>query len=310
MPRLFSIVRVSLLSLSLLFALVIWGFVTLRFEYFETFSVPLVVQNLRPGFAIRSPLPRTVLLRIHGSGWRIGMMKIAKPPECTIDLSSVNREITVSLEKYITKVIALPSDVQVVDIFPESLTITLDGMAQKKIPVAPHCNIKFRDGYIQVGKIDVQPESITISGARSIVDTITEWATKEIILTDLHVPVRQDVALIDTTEVPLSLSQSKVLLGIDVQPFAEKILQKIPVDISAVPSNRQVLLFPPLIDVVVRGGISQLASVQNDEISAAIYYRSILIDTSGSVRPEIKVPKGLTLVTSRPDRIEYVIRKK
>lgn len=310
MPRKFSIAHITIIALSLFFALAMWGFVTLRFDYLETFSIPLVVQNVRPGFAVRSPLPRTVLIRIHGSGWRIAMMKIGKPPECRIDLSSVNREITVSLEKILTKAIALPPDVEVVDIFPDSVTITLDAMSQKKVPVQPQCNIKFREGYIQVGKIEVVPDSITIAGARSIVDTIGWWATKNLILTDLHLPVRQEVSLIDSSDVPLSLSESAAMISMDVQPFAEKILQRIPVDITAVPFNRQVILFPPAIDVVVRGGISQLASVQADEISASIHYRSILLDTSGSVRPKIDIPQGLIFITSKPDRVEYVIRKK
>ncbi len=310
MSRTFSIARGSLVALSLFFALVMWGFVTLRFEYLETFSVPLVVQNIRPGFAIRSPVPQTILLRIHGSGWRIAMMKIAKPPECTIDLSSVNSEITVSIEKILRKAIALPSDIEVVDIFPESLTITLDATTQKKVPVQPLCHIQIREGYIQVGKIDVQPDSITISGARGVVDTIAEWTTKYITFSDLHTPVRQQVALVDTTEVPLTLSQPAVMVSFDVQPFAEKTLSRIPIDISAVPFNRQVILFPPSIDVVVRGGISQLSTVQADEVTASIHYSSILLDTSGSVRPEVNIPKGLTLVTLKPDRVEYVIRKK
>lgn len=310
MSRLFSIARVSLVALSLFFALIMWGFVTLRFEYLETFSIPLAIQNIRPGFAIQSPLPQTVLLRVHGSGWRIAMMKIAKPPECTIDLSSVNREITVSLQKILLKAVALPSDIEVVDIYPELLTITLDVAAQKKIPVQPSCDVHFREGYIQVGKIDIQPDSITIAGARSVLDTIMGWATKKIVLSDLHMPLRQQVALSDTLEVPLTLSQSTVMVSFNVQPFAEKTLPRIPIDVAAVPFNRQVILFPPSIDVVVRGGISQLASVQADEISASIHYHSILLDTSGSIRPEISVPAGLALVTSKPDRVEYVIRKK
>jgi hypothetical protein len=310
MARKFTIARVSLIVLSVFFALVMWSFVILRFEYFETFSIPLVFQNIRPGFAVRSPLPQSVLVRIHGSGWRIAMMQISKLPECDIDLSSVNREITVSLEKALAKAMAFPQDLEVVDIFPESLTITLDIAAQRTVPVQPRCDIHFRGGYIQVGKIDIQPESITVAGARSVIDTMISWPTKNIILSDLHGPVRQQVSLVDIIGVPIALSQTSVMVSLDVQPFAEKILQRIPVDIAAVPSNRQVILYPPSIDVVVRGGVSQLASVQADEVTASIHYRSILLDTSGSVRPDITIPHGLTLVTSKPDRIEYVTRKK
>jgi YbbR domain-containing protein len=161
-----------------------------------------------------------------------------------------------------------------------------------------------------VGKIDVQPESIVVAGAKSVVDTITEWSTKNVILSDLHGPVRQQVVLLDSIGAPLTLSRSEVTFSVDVQPFAEKVLERIPVDITAVPSNRQVILYPPSIDVVVRGGLSQLSSVQADEITASIHYRSILLDTSGAVRPQITIPDGLTLVTLKPDRIEYVTRKK
>jgi hypothetical protein len=100
-----------------------------------------------------------------------------------------------------------------------------------------------------------------------------------------------------------------VAVQIDVQPIAEKSFKGIPVEVNQVPGNRVVVLIPPKIDIIVRGGIEQVAAVEQKDFSSYIDYKSILLDTTGSITPVVTTPKDIKIVRQDPERLQYVVRK-
>ena len=106
----------------------------------------------------------------------------------------------------------------------------------------------------------------------------------------------------------LSLSPEEVTVR--VEPFAEKRLQGLLVEALSVPPNREVILIPPKIEVVVRGGIEQLAALTVGDFRATADYYSILSDTTGMVETEITSPSGVQIVNRKPERLQYIIRKR
>ncbi len=292
------------------FAAILWLFVTLRLEYQEKIQLPLQVVNVRSGFAVKSPLPNSITLRINASGWRLAMMRWMKETPFVLDGSALDRGTTIELEKLISRMITLPADVQVLDINPDLLHIEIEQKITKKIPVLPDLDLKLRDGYITVGNITAVPDSVEVTGARSVVEEFRDVTTQKIIMKDVYLPIHITAVLQDTFEVPLTFSDHHVDLAYDVQPYAEKVLNRIPIELTEVPSNRTVILLPSVVDITVRGGVSQLALLTESEIAASIQYRAILADTTGVIKPVLSTPSWAEVVAVKPDRIQYVIRRK
>jgi hypothetical protein len=97
---------------------------------------------------------------------------------------------------------------------------------------------------------------------------------------------------------------------VNVQPFAEKTITGIPVEVDSVPSPREVILIPPRIELVVRGGIKQLSSIGAADFRVAVPYQSIEADTTGAVPYGITGPSEIQIVRRKPDRLQHIVRKR
>jgi hypothetical protein len=191
---------------------------------------------------------------------------------------------------------------------PESVFVALDALSLKKLPVTPDCVLSFREGYGQVGPVVVMPDSIIVEGARSVLSMFTSWKTSRREFPNLRSPVDSDLPLADPTPYLLSFSHSTVRVMFDVQPFAEKTFSGLPVEVLSVTPNREVILIPPRIEIVVRGGIDQLSALTLEDFRASIEYRSVLSDTTGTLEAEISAPAGVHIVRRQPEHIQYIIR--
>ena len=174
--------------------------------------------------------------------------------------------------------------------------------------VALEASLNFRQGYGQVGSTTVTPESITVSGAASLLSTIRTWPTTLLSIDDVKAPIDTDVSLADSASHYLAFSPQTVHVRIDVQQYAEKTVTGLVVEALSVPSNREVILIPPKIDVVVRGGVEQLASLNGESFHATVEYATLLSDTTGYASADVAAPKGVRLVNKKPELMQFIIR--
>ena len=98
------------------------------------------------------------------------------------------------------------------------------------------------------------------------------------------------------------------MLVLDVQRIVDKQFENIMVDVLDIPSGREVVLLPNKININIRGGIEILGKLMPEQFHAHVKISNFVQDTTGSVVPEIILPKNVTLQFSKPDRLRYVIR--
>jgi hypothetical protein len=96
---------------------------------------------------------------------------------------------------------------------------------------------------------------------------------------------------------------------INVQPYAEKVFSGLTIELRTPPQNREVILLPPRIDIVVRGGIRQLASLTNEDFQPIVEYRVVAEDTTGRVEPVVIAPPGIQVVSKKPEKVQYIVRR-
>ncbi len=291
------------------FAVLLWLSVSLSDQYQVHVHVPVIVQNVPPGRALSSPLPRDVRVTLNDYGWRLAKAVWGAQVEWAIDVSllpSQHRALTV---RDLSEQLGSRFGLKPLSMMPDSIYIMLDTVETKRVAVVPRYSATFREGYGQIGPASVLPESVTVHGARRVIRPLQAWPTAFRQFDQLRQSVDLLVPLADTAGL-LDFTPREVRLRLDVQQFAEKTFAHVPVELTSVPSHREVLLSSPYVDIVVRGGIDQLALVQPTSIRATIDYRVIIADTSGMVQPEVSVPLGLRAVRVTPERIQYVIRRK
>jgi hypothetical protein len=295
---------------STLFGVLAWISVTMRDDYETTVPSPFVLSEIPAGMAVQTPLPRTIQLRFRGEGWRLAGVLLAHAPRLVFSatmLPSAHRPLT--FNDFADR-ISLPPGVRLVDAKPDSLLIELGPAVRKRVPVILDCLAGFREGYGQVGPTSVAPDSVTLTGAESLLRTIDGWKTERRVFENIRGSLDAEVPLASADPFEIALSVQAVRIAISVEPFAEKIIPGLPVQVNAVPASREVILIPPRIEIVVRAGIRQLSALSAGDFRVVTEYAGIAADSSGVVDTDVSCPAGVQLVTKRPERLQYIVRKR
>ncbi|HCV43025.1 MAG TPA: hypothetical protein DGH68_06040 [Bacteroidetes bacterium] len=300
--------RFHIVVATILFAVFLWVSVNMSYEYQNVVSVPLLVENLPQDRAIATPFPRTIHVKLRGNGWQSAVLLLGSDPQCVIDIASLSsRKHSLTLNDIVDRM-AIPLGLKPVEMSPESLFLSFDAYAQKRVPVALNTDISFRTGYGRVGDPTVTPDSITLGGATSVLATINEWPTVCNTFTDVKAPIDANLSLADSASHYLKLSPEMVNVRINVQQYAERTITGLLVETMSVPQSKEVILIPPKIDLIVRGGVEQLATLGNDSFHVSVDYDALLYDSTGYTEPVVLSPKGVQLVAKKPEHMQFIIR--
>jgi hypothetical protein len=322
--------RILILFAASLFGALAWLSVSMGERYQMTLTAPLTVEDIPPGYAIRTPVPRTVQLHYRGDGWRLALLHLGADANLTMtfnalrpageslgridSFSSVSRNFPppnrVITRLDISERAPTRAGVELTDVIPDSIFLGLDRYDQRTVPLQLDITTSFREGYGQVGHPTVTPESVTVGGAASVIRTVASWPTAHSEFKDLRAPIDADVPLAQSPLLLLGFSTTKAHVSLNVEPFAEKVLSGISVEGRGVPPNREVIFIPPKLDIVARGGIKQLASLAPADFQVHVDYTSIVADTTGFIDPTTSGPGGIQIVTKRPERLQYIVRKR
>jgi hypothetical protein len=302
--------RVHIAIISAIFGILVWFSVSMSEQYQIVVSVPISIDNIPEGKSIRTPVPQALQLKLRGDGWRLASLLLGSDMKMRFPLQALRSGKKAITFSDVAERVADRPGIQVLDMVPDSVFVELDRTSHKKIVVALDYTVTFREGYGQVGPTTVTPESVTVTGAETLLPTIDSWSTVRGVFENLKVPMETDLALAPSPIYLVSLSTSSVHLRINAEPFAEKIFSGLPVEIRSVAPNREVILIPPKIEIVARGGIKQLSNTSPSDFRLVVDYRMIIADTTGIIDPDVTAPTGIQVVSRRPEHLQYVVRRR
>lgn len=294
---------------SLLFSFLLWISVNLGGRYQTFIKIKVEAVNLPKGKALLDPLPDNLNIKFSGPGWQLASMYFNPNLKCEIDLSVLAKKDFISLKDDFPRMVKLPMNVQPIEIYPDSLFISLDDYIEKKVPVKPNVIVSCLSGYGVVGDVDINPSYVKISGPRSILRNIDFWRTAYNEYRDVKEKITTIIPLSDTLRGIVNLSHEMVGINVEVQMTAEQEYKDIPLTLADFPNEHRITIMPNRADVMIRSGVDKLAAFDRSQIKVIIRYKQIEYDSLGYLIPEVIVPKGLKPIRLTPDKFEYVIRK-
>ncbi len=299
--------NIHIIILSLLFSIVLWVSITLSNDYYTTYNFPLTLVNFPDGYSSGVKVPKEVSVKLKGQGWKLFKLNLGSRSNYKVSVGKGRGKKVLNLSTFMGENQWLSSDVEVINIQPKSITINVERTTTKKLVVVPIVKLGFKPGYGLATSIKISPDSVEVTGPRSVMHRLNSIPTNEFVLNDLDESTEKEIRLMDIQGV--SYSKDKIKLSLDVQKIVEKNIENLSVEVTGVPKNREVVLLPNKINLSIRGGIDVLGKLSNDQFKASVSYRVIIRDTSGSVSPKIILPENTTLLYTQPERIQYVIKK-
>ncbi len=161
--------NIELKILSIIIAVTLWTLVQGQQKRDVYLNVKIETLNLPSHLQITSQSEDTVKIHLSGSKSIISRMDDRYFKPYLIDLSSVSPgEKVYKIHKTAFKV---ENGVRIIDISPEEVSIKVEMIVKKELPVEPAFTGKLSNGYELEG-FDVLPENVRIKGPKSLVDSM------------------------------------------------------------------------------------------------------------------------------------------
>lgn len=298
--------KIYIFVASVIFAVILWGAISLSDLYYTNIYVKLTLTNFPQGYTTGSPVPEKIKLRVRGQGWKLVSLNIGPEAEFRVSVGGDSGRQQISLYNYIETNRWLMSDVDIINLYPDSIKFFVEKIISKKLLVASGLDIEFKPGYGLATDITFTPDSIMVWGPKSLLSRMNE------IRTIGRIPGPLDSRTATVADLPslrgFTYSSNSIDVILDVQRIVDKQFDNIPVIVLDKPSTREVVLLPNTVNVNIRGGIVILGKLKPEDFRAFVRYQNVFQDTTGSVSPEILLPKNVTLQFLKPERLRYVIR--
>jgi len=269
--------------------------------------VPLKTYIYDNDVAIKSEIPASLFLNVNAQGWKLISILLSKDLTFRCALPIKENSYKYQLSSAVTENQWLNGEVKIVDFSPSYLQIELDKKNSKRVKVVPKAELDFKKGYGLARQLEVFPDSITVYGAKTILNKLGEIATNELSLKDISGQFIERVGLKTKPEIETEPTQVKIY-G-DVQKIVDREIRYLPIQLKNAPANKTVLLLPEKISLSVTGGINYLGKITPNDFQVFIDYNDIVSDTLGTVSPTVIPPQYVRLMYLDPERIKYIIKK-
>ena len=298
--------KINIFIASLVFATILWGSISLSDVYYTNVDVKLALINLPEGYTTGTQLPEKIVIRVRGQGWKLLSINVGPETEFRVTLDKDSGNYRLNLEKYLETNRLLFSDIDIIKIYPDTINFFVERLLTKKLPIVSGLELDFKPGYGLATDVLLKPDSVLVSGPVSYLRKMEAIKTESRTFTSLDSKTQTEIGFPKMQG--FSFSSNSVEATIDVQRIVDKQFEVIPVEVIDLPDGKEVVLLPNKIGIQVRGGIEILGKLKPGQFNAYVKYLTLVRDTTGSVKPEISLPKNVTLQFTKPDRLRYVIR--
>jgi hypothetical protein len=271
----------------LLISCFLWFTFTLKDTHIIPLTIATAVRNGGSDQALTSLPPKQVRAEIEGEG-TVLLRYSFQNPQITIGAESERVRVADLVEEQ------LPRGARLVSASPAMLNIDREPRLRRTVPVRLRGSVETPSTHDFVNPVRLVPDSIDISGARSLVQSIEGWPTVPVNVPNLRDSLQRSVPLADTLDGLVARSNQSVVLRARAAQFTEGI-RSVDVRVTGGPSDA-VTLDPSSIRVRYRALVDDYQAAQEtDEFYGTVSYEQVRTDTSGQVKPRIHTPPNLTI---------------
>lgn len=284
----------------LLLAILLWVVVVMTQVYETTVNVPVRALNVSPDMILVSDIPETIPARFSGQGKDLFVLTFFRPAHLELDMQVVDEDFDYPLH---TGLIIIPAGLAVVPmVLPgqDVIPVSLEERMTIFLPIEPEVEVRTRPGYVPGETTDVQPDSVRVTGPKSMVSRMKKVLTEERVYVGISESFVESVELLSPERV--DLLPTSVELSITVNRLGERVLNRVPLVASGFAPSWQIILEPSVVDVRVKGISSRLASLTPDSIRAWVDL-SRWNRNQNEYLPEFDLPDGVELIDVTPESI-------
>ena len=278
-------------------AILLWLFVISGNQYSMMLDLPIEARNLNAQKTYLEEVPEYASVILKGNGrdlFKSYILQNYSEFKLVLDLDGISQEYEFILNKYFeenpSKVVLPPSyNISFVEVvYPNRVKISLDEIVEKKVPIISNIHITIIDGYIQIGKIKFDPDSLVVTGPKIELDSISYVLTSKDTIFNVS-KYTSGVADILKPSRLIKYSVNKVDYLLDIQQISERIIVDIPVKVINKVSGIRVFPSPQTVSLTVVGGVNQISQIEPSDISIVVDFLEWKL-SKNFYKPKVSIP--------------------
>lgn len=239
----------------LLLSAVLWFLIKLSKPGYESVvKLPITVKNIPENQVLVSVSPRQLSLRLRANGFNLLKYSFLRYQDIALDLrhreldssgmyhwssQALTRELTAQLSER----------VRVLAVNPDSVTVKLNRLVTRAIPVVPRVALEAQGGRVLYAPPQTEPAQIQVTGPLDKLRTLDTLYTETWrIQSPEEDSLRRELPLKLPAVEGLQFAQTAVTTTVKVARLTEKTVT-VPVEIRSSPPHTQIELFPPQVEI-------------------------------------------------------------
>jgi YbbR domain-containing protein len=300
--------NIGIKIVSLLFASLLWLYVTAQIGERQTFRVPLDLVNIPDSLTVVSEMPKEVSVTMRGARSELMKLRFLSRIRGTVDLGGAKQgRVVVPLSAAILNLPAgFPAGDAAIDA-PRSLTLDFERVVIAYVPVTPVFRGSVPKGMILVGQPSVIPALVLVRGTSAAMSGIAAVETEPIDLRNKRSGFSLE-AVLRVGERREAVPRS-VLVEVGIAKRAVRTMAGIPPTLLQVEEGFMAEYSPATASLTVEGPEDLVNRLVNDDLSIIL---SIPPGTRGTsrIQPEVIVPQGIDTFTIDVDSFEVKVLPK
>ena len=298
--------------LCLIVTSVIWLLIELSKEYTSTATFRAVYSEIPEEALLENELLGEVEVTFKSTGFNIIRSQLSDP-EINFDLGGMT--IT-NKRSYILTNNELPrlnsqfrgrAELRRID--PDTIFVVLGRRKIKRVPIRSNISVNFKQGFNFIQPLELDPDSVLISGPENQVEAIDAIETAKLNLTNVFEDIIGNISIkLPEGSTNVEFSRSEIEYFGEVDRFTEGRL-KIPVVIINQPKGVILTPYPKEIELTYQVGIANFNRINQDSFSVVFDYNEYKNDSLVEFLTPV-IQKQSDLVSSfklTPERIEFLI---
>lgn len=291
--------NLTLKLVALLLAVITWFLVVGEQRSEVRITVPLELRNLPTNMEIVESLSQVeVTLRGFSS-----FVKRLTPGDIDVHIDLSN--VVVGTNSFLLDAdqITVPVGAAVIQVSPSQVEVTLDMTVSKSVPVVAMTRGTPADGYV-IGEIAVEPATIKLTGAQSLLKTLNKVETETVGLDDTVETLAKKVKVkIPANSLRIENEEEKVVtVNVNIIPeMTERFFENIPLVVQD--EDRPLTLSPDSITALISGPKLQLAELTSHQIRAVVNTAALPVGQAIIKTVDFKLPEAMRVKIYYPKTI-------
>jgi len=263
--------------------------------------------NVPEGYLITDLSSDEIAISLKGNGWLLAQLTFGRESVFEVDVKNKIGSQSILMRNQVALNSWISSNLQITELSPSILSFNVEKLFEKVVPIKQKFKVIPKDGFGIVSSLKIEPALVRLKGSKKNLEKISFVETYENTYSDLSEPLNTEIEIKPIKDI--ILVPAKIKVEVEIEKIVDKSIDGVTVQTTNVPKNQKLEIIPTQIQVILRGGLNKLASINGSDVKAFVDFNDALRDTLGTIVPNIVPPEHSEVLTIKPQRLKYIIKK-